>query len=165
MTADDSAQPASDWPTDLVAMAERQDLAPVQRVAAILHSFDVDRRVVESATSLSAADLRLLWLLSDGRPRTQREISTELNLEQSTVNRQVNAALRAGHLERLDAGSGAAQLTATTDGTRRYEEDVEALMGVMGAALAALGSEQERFLVMLATFVEAYRDAAGGRRR
>jgi len=165
MTADDSARSASGWPTDLVAMAGRHDLTPVQRVAAILHSFDVDRRVVESATSLSAAELRLLWLLSDGRARTQREISTELNLEQSTVNRQVNAALRAGHIERLGTGSGPAQLSATEGGLRRYEEDVEAVMGIMGTALSALGDEQEHFLASLAIFVEAYREAVADTRR
>ena len=164
-TEDPTRRPAGDWPTDLVAMAQRADLQPVQRVAAILHSFDVDRRVVESATTLSAADLRLLWLLSDGRERTQRQISSELNLEQSTVNRQVNSALRAGHLERRSAESGAATLTATADGLHRYETDVAALMDIMGAAMAALGEEQEPFLVSLATFVEAYREAMPDARR
>ena len=130
-----------------------------RRVAAIFHSFDVDRRVMEAQTKLSAADLRLLWLLSDGRARTQREISDELNLEQSTVNRQVNAALRAGHLERQATESGAATLVATDAGRRRFEADVEALMQLQATALEALGDDAEQFLISLATFVEAYRDA------
>ncbi|GGB25505.1 hypothetical protein GCM10011492_14480 [Flexivirga endophytica] len=145
--------------TELRSLARDHTLAPERRAAAILHSFDVDRRVMEAQTSLAAADLRLLWLLSDGRPRTQRDISTELSLEQSTVNRQVNAALRAGHLRRDAAESGAAVLSATSQGRRRYESDVEALMGLMGTALQALGDEAEQFLVSLATFVEAYRAA------
>lgn len=158
MSTDDSRGPA-DWPKDLTALARRTELAPAHRAAAILHSFDVDRRVAESTTSLSAAELRLLWLLSDGRPRTQREITTELSLDQSTVNRQVNAALRTGHVERVTADSGPARLSVTAEGLQRYEADVEALMGIMGSALSVLGPEQERFLVSLATFVEAYREA------
>jgi DNA-binding MarR family transcriptional regulator len=145
--------------TDLTSLARETELAPERRFAAILHSFDVDRRVVEAKTSLTAADLRLLWLLSDGHALTQREISTELSLEQSTVNRQVNAALRAGHLERRAAESGPAVLAATDRGLQRYEADVEALMKLMGTALQALGEDVEQFLVSLATFVEAYRDA------
>jgi Predicted transcriptional regulator len=150
-------------PADLTSFARNADVLPQRRAAAIFHAFDVDRRVVEAATSLTSAELRLLWLLSDGRARTQRDISTELSLEQSTVNRQVNAALRAGHLERQAAGSGAAMLVATAGGRQRYEADVEALMQLMGTALEALGDGSEQFLVSLATFVEAYRDAAGGR--
>ena len=145
---------------DLRALAQDGRLTAEQRAAAILHSFDVDRRVVEARTSLTTAELRLLWLLSDGRARTQRDISTELNLEQSTVNRQVNAALRAGHVERLSAESGPAVLVATGEGRRRYDADVEALMKLLGAALHVLGADQERFLILLATFVEAYREAA-----
>lgn len=144
---------------DLIAIARNGALPPERRVAAILHSFDVDRRVVEAKTRLTAADLRLLWLLSDGRELTQREISTELSLEQSTVNRQVNAALRAGHLDRRAAESGPAVLAATADGLQRYETDVEALMSLMGTALQALGDDVEQFLVSLATFVETYREA------
>lgn len=146
---------------ELTVLARNARLTPAQRAAAILHSFDVDRRVVEARTSLTTADLRLLWLLSDGRARTQRDISTELNLEQSTVNRQVNAALRAGHLERQAADSGPALLVATGEGRRRYDADVEALIRLLGTALQSLGDEREHFLVSLATFVEAYRAAAG----
>lgn len=162
MTTDDAPNPRTQ-PADLAAVARNGRLSPAQRVAAILHSFDVDRRVVEARTSLTTADLRLLWLLSDGRPRTQRDISTELNLEQSTVNRQVNAALRAGHVERDAAESGPAVLVATREGRRRYDADVEALMQLLDAALQGLGDDRDRFLVLLATFVEAYRDAAGVR--
>ena len=154
-----------DRSTDPIAMAQRTDLRPVHRAAAILHTFDVDRRVVEGGTRLSAADLRLLWLLSDGLGRTQREISSELSLEQSTVNRQVNAALRAGHIVREAGESGAAVLSATAEGLQRYAEDVEALMSVMDAALTQLGGEQEHFLVLLATFVAAYREAANEQHR
>lgn len=145
--------------TDLNSIARNTELPPERRVAAILHSFDVDRRVVEANTRLTTADLRLLWLLSDGRARTQREISNELNLEQSTVNRQVNASLRAGLLERGAAESGPAVLAATADGLRRYEADVETFMNLMGTALESLGDDSEQFLVLLAGFVEAYRDA------
>lgn len=144
-------------PTDLVALARDTDLPGPRRAAAIVHSFDVARRVVESATSLSAAELRLLWLLSDGRARTQRAITEELNLDQSTVNRQVNAAIRAGHLKRVADERGPALLTATKAGLDRYEADVEAVLDVMESALQSLGKGQQRFLESLAMFVEAYR--------
>ncbi|NED61636.1 MarR family transcriptional regulator, partial [Streptomyces sp. SID10244] len=47
---------------------------------------------VVPGTQLEASAFAILWVLSDGRPRTLRELSEELDLEQSTVNRQVNAA-------------------------------------------------------------------------
>jgi DNA-binding MarR family transcriptional regulator len=144
-------------PSDLVALARDTELPGSRRVAAMFHSFDVARRVVEGATSLSAAELRLLWLLSDGRARTQREITSELNLDQSTVNRQVNAAIRAGHLKRVDDERGPALLTATKAGLRRYETEVEAVLDVMETALNSLGKGQQKFLESLAKFVEAYR--------
>ncbi|MGB3603346.1 MarR family winged helix-turn-helix transcriptional regulator [Gordonia sp. (in: high G+C Gram-positive bacteria)] len=50
---------------------------------------------------LDASAFQILWLLSDGRARTMRELSEGLELEQSTVNRQVNAAMRHGYLERF----------------------------------------------------------------
>lgn len=144
--------------TDLTSLARNAELPAERRAAAILHSFDLDRRVAEARTSLTAADLRLLWLQSDGRARTQREIATELNLEQSTVNRQVNAALRAGHLERRVADSGPAVLAASAD--------AEALLGLLGVGLQALGDNADQFLVSLATFVETYRAAmAAGQAR
>lgn len=158
MTTDD-APAAGDVAGDLAALARDEQLPPERRAAAMFHAFDVDRRVVEAATSLTAAELRLLWLLSDGRPRTQRDIATELNLEQSTVNRQVNAALRAGHLDRDGAEAGPAMLSATASGRQRYEGDVEALLDIMGTALSALGPDQQQFLESLATFVVAYREA------
>ncbi|WP_245672914.1 MarR family transcriptional regulator, partial [Aldersonia kunmingensis] len=51
---------------------------------------------------LEASAFAILWTLSDGNPRTLREIGEELDLEQSTVNRQVNAAIRNGYLERFE---------------------------------------------------------------
>lgn len=152
--------PPAGLPTNLVALARNRDLPPARRAAAMLHTFDVARRVVEGATSLSAAELRLLWLLSDGRARTQRDITDELNLDQSTVNRQVNAAIRSGHLQRVPGDSGPATLTATDAGLERYEAEVEAILSVMAASLSALGDEQQVFLEALATFVEAYREAS-----
>ncbi|WP_446665984.1 MarR family winged helix-turn-helix transcriptional regulator [Flexivirga sp. B27] len=148
-----------DIATDLRTLARDTTVPPQRRLAAIFHSFDVNRRVVEAKTALTAADMRLLWLLSDDRPRTQREISTELNLEQSTVNRQVNAALREGLIEREAGQHGSAVLSASADGRRCYEADIETLMGVLGSALQALGDGGEEFIVSLATFAEAYRAA------
>src|SRR5699024_11626485 len=63
-------------------------------LAALLQRLDTLRRVVARRSRLNTADLRLLWLLSDGRARTFRVISADLNLVHSSVNRQVNGAAR-----------------------------------------------------------------------
>ena len=49
---------------------------------------------------LEASAFNILWRLWEG-PRTLRELSVELELEQSTVNRQVNAAIKHGYIERF----------------------------------------------------------------
>lgn len=92
----------------------RRELDPPTRLASLFHHLDRHRRALESTSTLGTAELRLLWLLSDGRPRTLREVPHELHLEQSTVNRQANAAVRAGHLQRT-----------RVDGAYRYGHAVD----------------------------------------
>lgn len=66
----------------------------------------------------------ILWILSDGRPRTLRELSDELDLEQSTVNRQVNAAIKHGHLERFEVDGQLSRLIRpTAAGTEAFKHD------------------------------------------
>lgn len=66
----------------------------------------------------------ILWTLSDGTPRTLRELSDELDLEQSTVNRQVNAAIKLGFLERFDVeGELSRRLRPTAAGIAAFEHD------------------------------------------
>lgn len=134
----------------------RSSLPPAKRVAALLATLDLARRAVESHAELGTAELRLLWLFSDDRPRTQREISQDLDLEQSTVNRQVNGAIRSGLLERIEAGGPAHRFAATVEGRRRYDADVAAIMDTYDEALADV-PDAEQFLDAFTTFVDAYR--------
>ncbi|MFD6137837.1 MarR family winged helix-turn-helix transcriptional regulator, partial [Isoptericola sp. NPDC060257] len=99
------------------------ELTDDRRVAGLLFRLDLHRRLAEHRSPLGTADGRLLWLLSDGRPRTLREIAEALRLEQSTVNRQVNGALAAGLLRRFTApGRSARLLEPTEEGLARFEE-------------------------------------------
>lgn len=129
------------------------------RLAALLSRLDSHRRVQESTMRLGTADLRLLWLFTDGRARTLKEIATELQLEQSTVNRQVNAASASGLLERSRRPGGAAyQFDRTEEGSRAFEEGTEKSLGAYRAALDELGdADAEEFLALAQRFVEHYR--------
>ncbi|MGV9827594.1 MarR family transcriptional regulator [Gordonia sp. NPDC003429] len=61
---------------------------------------------------------------TDGRPRTLRELSELTHLEQSTINRQVNAAITHGYLERFDvAGSTSRRIRPTQRGVEAFEHD------------------------------------------
>lgn len=115
------------------------------------------RRRFEAGQRLRLADGRLLWLLGDGRPRTLREIAVDLDLEQSTVNRQVNAALDAGLLERARPADGSAFLiTASDHGRAVFDEDLRRHLDLQARALAAVPpAEREAFVERLADFVAA----------
>ena len=135
---------------------------PGWRLAGALARLDKAQRAAESVADLGVADGRLMWLFSDRQPRTLRQVSEELGLEQSTVNRQVNAALAAGLLRRFrEPGSTAHLVEATDDGLARFSVDLERHLGLMDAALDALPeSRRAAFPALLTTFVEAYGAAA-----
>ena len=70
------------------------------------------------------ADRRIMWLFADRRPRTLREIATSLGLEQSTINRQVNAAIKRGYVERFDVpGQVSRSHRPTSEGREAFEHD------------------------------------------
>lgn len=133
-----------------------------RRMAWLLARADVARRMVGQRGALGAADRRLLWLLVDGRARTLREVSSDLGLEQSTVNRQVNAALADGLLRRYrDGGGGAYLLEPTPAGRAAFESDVSSTLAAYAAGLGALEPDEvDRLLVLLERFVDAYAAAA-----
>lgn len=117
-------------------------------------------RLAEAHDVIGTAQRRLMWLLSDGQPRTMREVSEELFLEQSTVNRQVNAALAAGLVERLvEKGGPARRLSLTDEGARLFAADVEKSARRFRTALAAIPEDRvEEFSQLLLTFATAYKD-------
>lgn len=132
---------------------------PARELASLLQRLDALRRTAEHRYgSLTTAERRLLWLLSDEAPRTLREISTELNLEQSTVNRQVNGAVKAG-LVRMVEAQPARHVEVTAGGTAAFNADVVGILDGYQDALAAMGQGRaERFTGSLEAFVATYAD-------
>lgn len=123
---------------------------------------DRGRRAHESRAGLTTADNRLLWLLTSEGPRTMREISQALGLEQSTVNRQVNASLERGLVERVERPGEAARVVRITDaGATHFTAELKRGMGLFEQALAVLPeAERSPFVEHLLAFADAYRVAA-----
>ena len=146
-------------------MAEIRPLpqTPSWRLAAALARLDRAQRAAEADAELGVAHGRLMWLFSDREPRTLRQVSEALGLEQSTVNRQVNAALAAGLLRRSrEAGQPAHQFDATEEGLKLFSRDLEQHLGRLDRALAALPDEaREEFPGLLLVFADAYAEAIG----
>lgn len=124
--------------------------------------FERGQRASQSLNQLNAADNRLLWLLTSQGPQTMRQVAEALGLEQSTVNRQVHAALARGLVERLDhPGGGAKTLKATSEGRSMFEAELARKMTIFAAGLDALPvDERDDFVRNLEVFAEAYADAA-----
>lgn len=127
-------------------------------IAGLFATFDRHRRVLgQRSTTLGTADLRLLWLLTDQESRTLRQISEALGLEQSTVNRQVNAAITAGLLTRDRAGrSGPYLFTIADRGREEFEHHLDVTLNAYRDALDALGPRAGDLITLLDEFLAAY---------
>lgn len=82
------------------------------------------RRPRTTELILDTSAYQVLLLLEDGNPRTLKEIARELELEQSTVNRQVNKAIDRKLLavERA-SGPGARRVHSTDAGRVAFAHD------------------------------------------
>ena len=129
-----------------------------RRIASMFRRLDQLRRSQEQNMSLTAASLRILWLLSDGTPRSMKQISHDLSLEQSTANRQVNDALSHGLLERSrEANNSPYLFTRTEAGRDAYESDIALSLFSYDEALETLGeSDAEVFLDLMSRYLTAY---------
>lgn len=130
-----------------------------RRMARLLSRFDVMRRAEEQGSELRLAEGRLLWLLtSGGPPRSLKQIAQDLELEQSTANRQVNAAVRCHLVRRFRApGAHTWLFEATPEGAATYERSLCRHLARIGDALAALpGGERDRLVHAFAAFITAY---------
>ncbi|MFV0287402.1 MAG: MarR family winged helix-turn-helix transcriptional regulator [Demequina sp.] len=138
--------------------------APERTMAGLLARVERTRHVLEQRVTVGTADMRLLWLLSDGDARTMRQICDALKLEQSTVHRQVANAEKEGFVSRhRAAGSTAWVVTATDTGRAAFERALTSAMAVTGAGLAVLEpDEQEALLDLLGRFLDAYTEAVTG---
>jgi DNA-binding MarR family transcriptional regulator len=116
------------------------------------------RHVNLDGTELDMSAFKLLWILSDGRPRTLRELAEELDLELSTINRQVNAAVRAGLLERFSVpDSPSRPVQPTAEGRRLYEHDSAIHADLLRSVLAEMGAGPARDLIRgMRSFNDAY---------
>ncbi|MGC3020809.1 MULTISPECIES: MarR family winged helix-turn-helix transcriptional regulator [unclassified Brevibacterium] len=142
------------------ALVEFSDLPPARRMGVLVTRLERIRRMQTNQMDLGTADLRILWLFADGRSRTLKEISEDLSLEQSTVNRQINAAINEGLLQRSrEAGSAARRISPTVQGVTAFERDVEKSRAALQVGLDALGDDAEDFLGSFTRLLDAYEDA------
>ena len=133
--------------------------SPGREIATQLYVLDNHRHAVEQRRRIGNADIRLLWLLGDGRPRSLKEITEAMGRDQSTVNRQVNAALREGIVTRSRT-SGRYLISSTSEGDDLLEREQSHSLDLYGRALAALGDDAPRLLELFDRFVDAYGRAA-----
>jgi DNA-binding MarR family transcriptional regulator len=122
----------------------------------------ISRRRVQApeGVQLDLSAFRILWLLVQRGPSTHREIGEELQLEQSTVSRQVKAAVAHGLVERAEA-EGTQRLQATEQGLEAYRADRQVRAAAFRAALAELGpSRVQRLLEDLMAFNDALERAS-----
>lgn len=146
----------------MVRITDEFRRSPLWELVVATARLEQGRRAVEAHAQLGIADLRLLWLLSSEGQLTMKGISEALHLEQSTVNRQVNAALKNGLVERVEQpGATARVVRATVAGEEFFSADLRVSMSVLEAGLAAVPpAEAEAFVRHLGAFAAAYRDAA-----
>ena len=139
--ADDSSDEYAPWPSPLYRDLAEEFLRMARR-----------RSHVDPDSILEVSAFNLLWILSDGRPRTLRQLTDAMQLEQSTVNRQVHAALESGVVERSrPSGSPTYLVGMSVEGRERFLADMDRLLAVYDRAVAAVpAAEQERFLENLA---------------
>ena len=106
---------------------------------------------------LEASAFNILWRLWEG-PRTLRELSVELELEQSTVNRQVNAAINHGYVERFAVEGSASKLLRPTEaGYVAFQHDGELRADRLRRVFADLApGSPEALLHELRAYNDAY---------
>ncbi|WP_448852849.1 MarR family winged helix-turn-helix transcriptional regulator [Corynebacterium sp. 335C] len=148
---------------DLTGDAHLDERDPRVAVTGLLTRLAHHQRTVAARMTVGDADMRLLWLLRDGRPRTMRDIADALGREQSTVNRQVNGAVQSGLLGRgEEEGRRAHVFTPTPEGTEVFAENLRISLGANEAALDALGERAGEFLDLFGRFTDAFEAAAEG---
>jgi len=111
-----------------------------------------------AGTELDASAYKLLWILSDGRARTLKELADELDLELSTINRQVNSAVRAGLLERFAVPDHPSRpVRPTPEGARLYEQDSSVRAAHLSTILDEMGpAAAQEFIRGLRAYNDAY---------
>jgi DNA-binding MarR family transcriptional regulator len=94
---------------------------------------------------LEDSAFRLLLVLVEEGPRSLRDLAHELQLEQSTISRQVTAAVSHGLVERY--GESPRLVRATGAGQEAYLHDGRLRGEVWSRAIAELGAERGARLI------------------
>lgn len=121
--------------------------------------------VAPAGLELDRSAFRLLWLLRDEGPSTIGRLVEVLQVEQSTVSRQVKSALEHGLVTfELKAGSRSKLVQSTAAGQQAFQRDLDRRGVIFRTALETLGPERvERLasdLTQLNDALEAARDDA-----
>lgn len=120
------------------------------------------RETSTSATGLDLSAFRILWVVVEHGPHTLRGLADQLQLEQSTINRQVHAAEAHGLLERYDDPGCAGMLVRATEaGDAAYRAESQARAEGLRAIVDTLGEGPvARLAAGLAGFNDAIDDAS-----
>ena len=111
---------------------------------------------------LEDSAFRILHALEEAGPLTLSDLAHELQLERSTVSRQVSAAVGSGLVERYAARGRARAVRSTVAGREAYLHDGRLRAAVWGAAIAEFGvARAEAFLADLRDFNDAVDRAHG----
>ena len=135
------------------ALEQRTEQA--RSIAAVFSRLETQRRAWEQRTPLGVSEMRLLWVLQEPDEWTLRDIAEHLGLEQSTVNRQVNAAVAAGLVTKLRGDDQPTyQFRASDQGARMFESCAGQMLDRYQAALDELGDQADLFVDLLDRFVD-----------
>ena len=103
---------------------------------------DCRREIADPSMTLNGSAYKILWLLVEHGPRTLRGLAQGLQLEQSTINRQVHAVIARGLAQRSsDSNSPAKVVTATEAGEAAYHHDSDIRTQGLRAIAAVMGQQ------------------------
>ncbi|CAM3872361.1 hypothetical protein GCM10009551_098060 [Nocardiopsis tropica] len=105
----------------------------------------------------------VLLLLDCNGPQTLKEIATAMELEQSTVNRQVNRAIDRGLLESVTAEAGPRLIRATPAGDEAFQRDREVKLRGIASILGDLDPEHRESLISSLVALNAALESRSGR--
>lgn len=107
------------------------------------------RRVLTPAgAELDQSVFRILWAVAEHGPLSMRELEHELQVEQSTVSRQVKGAVSRGLVElELAPGRRERLVRLTPEGIDAYRRDGALRLEIFRETLASLGRDRVESLV------------------
>ncbi|MDO9377411.1 MAG: MarR family transcriptional regulator [Nocardioidaceae bacterium] len=97
---------------------------------------------------LDGSAFKILWRLVNAGARTLRELAEDLELDQSTINRQVRASQADGLVERFDdPGQVSRPVRATDAGVVAYRHDAALRADALRHALGLIGPDAAEALI------------------